>query len=67
MNVGTGHSVTLNELVGLMQSLTGTTADVSYAEGRPGDIKISRADVTRLKAYHPVEFTPLALGLKSLI
>lgn len=67
MNVGTGHSVTLNELVGLMQSLTGTTADVSYAEGRPGDIKISRADVTRLKAYHPVEFTSLETGLRSLL
>jgi UDP-glucose 4-epimerase len=67
MNVGTGNSVTLNDLVGLMQTITDSTADVSYAEGRPGDIKISRADVTRLRAYHPVDFTPLEIGLKSLI
>jgi UDP-glucose 4-epimerase len=67
MNVGTGTSRTLNQLIETMQSITGKPAYVSYGDARPGDIKISRADVSRLQAYEPGSFTPLEIGLKALL
>ena len=67
MNVGTGTSRTLNQLIETMQSITGKPAYVSYGDARPGDIKISRADVSRLQAYEPGSFTPLEVGLKALL
>jgi UDP-glucose 4-epimerase len=67
MNVGTGHSATLLELVAALEDVTGKTSDVQFSETRPGDIRISRADVSRLKAVFPMEMTDLSTGLARLV
>jgi UDP-glucose 4-epimerase len=66
-NIGGGKVVTINELVKLINRLTGNTANPIYKPPRPGDILHSRADASRAKAigYHP-KFT-LEEGIKETI
>ncbi len=55
-NVGTGERHTLNELLELLQSLTGRAVRVEYREERPGDVKHSQADIRRARGelgYEP--------------
>jgi UDP-glucose 4-epimerase len=57
LNVGTGTSVTLNQLVAELGRITGQTIQPIYAEARPGDVRESLADTTLLCAtlgYTPV-------------
>ncbi|MDX2065972.1 MAG: NAD-dependent epimerase/dehydratase family protein [Fimbriimonadaceae bacterium] len=67
MNVGTGHSVTLRELVATLETIFGVRAQVTYAEPRLGDIHVSRADNSRLRTIWPGAFTPLETGLVRLV
>ncbi|WP_226479960.1 NAD-dependent epimerase/dehydratase family protein [Natrinema amylolyticum] len=46
-NVATGESVTINELAEAIRELTGSDSPIEHVEGRPGDIRHSRADVSR--------------------
>jgi UDP-glucose 4-epimerase len=48
-NVAFGESVTLNRLVELVGELTGRELTVKHAPGRPGDVRHSRADITRAR------------------
>jgi len=48
-NVGTGESVSINELADVVRDATGTSAGVEHVDARPGDIRESRADCTRLR------------------
>lgn len=68
-NLGTGESVSVNELCGILLEITGKTdLEPVYEEARSGDIRHSRADLSRVKkelGYSP-EFT-LRRGLKRLI
>lgn len=68
-NVGTGNAVSINELCDVLLEITGKT-DLKpvYKESRPGDIRHSRADLTRLEeelGYRPE--VSLRSGLKRLI
>lgn len=66
VNVATGRSVDLLELLGAVTEAAGLTKplDVTFAPARHGDIVRSEADVTRLKAvYGSAPTTPLAVGL----
>ena len=45
-NLGTGHAVSLNEMLELLSQLTGIAADPVYEPARAGDIRESRADVS---------------------
>lgn len=66
-NVGTGHAVTLLELVGLMGKTAGRPAEVIQLPERPGDIRHSRADNTRLREQFQFnDFTSVAAGLERL-
>jgi nucleoside-diphosphate-sugar epimerase len=60
-NVAYGESVTLNRLVQLIGEITGRELTVDYAAPRPGDVRHSRADITRARTelgYEPeVDFT----------
>ena len=47
-NVGTGQAVTVTQLAEMVLSVIGSPLQPTYREERPGDIKHSRADVTRL-------------------
>ena len=56
-NVGTGRGTSLLELIAALNRLLGTTVTPRHAEARPGDIRHSRADITRarrLLGYDPV-------------
>ncbi len=44
-NIGTGSSITLNQLVATMQDVTGITPELRYVSPRPGDVRHSLASV----------------------
>jgi UDP-glucose 4-epimerase len=45
-NLGSGTRLTINELITLMQRVSGVNADVVHAGPRPGDVRHSMADIT---------------------
>lgn len=55
-NVACGGSITLNQLVATINDTLGTTIEPKYAEPRKGDIRHSRADITKARqclGYEP--------------
>lgn len=55
-NVGAGGSVTILELVQILNRLLGTAIQPSFQPPRPGDVRFSRADISRARAelgYRP--------------
>jgi UDP-glucose 4-epimerase len=66
-NVGTGHSVTINELAEMVAEQAGEKVEISHVEPRPGDIRHSEADVSKIRdalGYEPT--VSLETGLKQL-
>ncbi len=49
LNLGTGHAVTVNEVVRLFAEITGGPIRTSHKPDRPGDVRHSHADVTRAR------------------
>lgn len=67
-NVGTGHSVSILLLIDALNSLLGTQLQPQFGPARPGDVRFSRADITRTRqdlGYDP-EVTFLE-GLKRTV
>ena len=65
INVATGGSISLNELLRVMNRLVGTNLQAVYKPGRQGDVKDSQADITKAKTllgYTPL--VPLEEGLQ---
>lgn len=55
-NVGTGSTVTLNEVIKAFEKAMGKKLDVIYADERKGDIKKSYADISKIRravSYKP--------------
>lgn len=55
-NIACGHRTTLNELLEMVRSITGSTVETVYTDPRPGDVKHSLADIDkaqRLLGYQP--------------
>jgi len=55
-NVAAGGQTSLNTLIEMLQEITGQETPAVYEEVRPGDIKHSRADITKARnamGYHP--------------
>jgi UDP-glucose 4-epimerase len=50
LNIGTGKSTSLNELVGLFRTITGEPLEVGYGPERPGDIKHSYFRIEKAKS-----------------
>src|SRR5260221_393338 len=50
MNVGTGASVTLNQLIGELELILGRQIEPVYADPRAGDVRESQADISLLRA-----------------
>ena len=50
INLGSDKPVVLNDAIGLIERLTGRTAQVRYQPAHPADVKASWADVTRAGA-----------------
>jgi len=44
-NVGTGHSVSLNQVLRMLEKISGKTLEVTYEAAREGDIRDSLADI----------------------
>jgi UDP-glucose 4-epimerase len=64
-NVGTGSSVTLLELIAVLNTLLGTSAVAKHGPARAGDIRHSRAKIDRVRAdlgYAPA--VPFEEGLR---
>lgn len=56
MNIGCGKQISLNELLRLAKSLSGTTIEADYQEPRAGDVHDSLADIQlaqQLLGYRP--------------
>lgn len=60
-NLGSGTSIKINALVGLIQKVSGLSTTITYAPPRKGDVRHSRADITsigRVLDWRPqAEFT----------
>jgi UDP-glucose 4-epimerase len=55
-NVGTGRSVTVLDLVGALNKLMGTSLVAKHADPRAGDVRYSKADISRTRrdlGYEP--------------
>lgn len=67
-NVGLGQATTLRQLLAEISSVLGGLPAVSYTTARPGDIRHSRANNTRLLTrYQFPQPTPMAVGLARLL
>ena len=57
MNVATGGRISLNELLRVMNTICGTSAEPIYKEPRAGDVRDSQADISKARAllgYQPI-------------
>ena len=63
-NVALGNSTTILELAERIIKLTNSTSEIKFLEERPGDIKHSKADVTKFKklGFKPKYSLDEALG-----
>ncbi len=67
MNVGTGNSGTLMELIEVLGEIAGITPKVNHGPARQGDIRHSATSVERLRqTLASFPFTPLREGLNEL-
>jgi len=57
LNIGSGRGVSLNELLGAIESATGATPRCVYADKRPFDVPVSVLSIAR--ARRELEWTPL--------
>jgi UDP-glucuronate 4-epimerase len=67
-NLGNSHPVTLNELVAVLERVTGRQALRDYRSAQPGDVPLTWADIRkaeRLLGYRPA--TPLEEGLRRFV
>jgi UDP-glucose 4-epimerase len=67
-NVGTGDSVTILDLIATLSRLLGAGVVPQHAPSRPGDVRFSRADISRIRrdlGYEPT--IPFAEGLEQTL
>ena len=50
-NVACGRSISINELVALIGEITGKTIEAQHAAPQPGDVKHSRADISKARSF----------------
>jgi len=63
-NIASGESISINELVSILSSLTDKKVSVSYLNKRPGDVMHSLADISLAKKN--INFTPSTKLLEGL-
>jgi UDP-glucose 4-epimerase len=68
VNVALNTETSLLELIEQLRSVSGQSAEVAFAEPRPGDVRHSRADDSQLRALFPdLAPVPLADGLRRTV
>lgn len=68
VNIACGKAVTVNEIIDMINDITGRNIKPIYTDPRPGDIKHSLADITlagKLISYKPI--VPFKQGLEKAI
>lgn len=55
-NIAVGERVSLNQLIGILKKLIGTTIQQTYRDDRPGDVRDSLADIS--KAKNAINYQP---------
>ncbi|HWN75621.1 MAG TPA: SDR family oxidoreductase [Candidatus Udaeobacter sp.] len=58
-NIGTGHAVSLNQVLQMLQNASGKTLETKYEPSREGDIRDSLADIRLAKEFLGYEPTVL--------
>jgi nucleoside-diphosphate-sugar epimerase len=56
-NIGCERSISVNQLIGHLNDALGTSFDAVYEDPRPGDVRVSLADISRARqglGYRPV-------------
>ncbi|MDP9073225.1 MAG: NAD-dependent epimerase/dehydratase family protein [Actinomycetota bacterium] len=68
VNLAFGSTVSLRELIEQLEALLGRALTIEHADPRPGDVRHSTADQTRLRLLFPdIEPVSLADGLRATI
>ena len=68
INLGSGRTIELRELVALLEKITGKTAKIKWEGDQPGDVKLTFADISRareLLGYEPS--TSMEEGLRATV
>ena len=68
INVATGGRISLNDLLGMMSRIVGSSVEPVYKDARVGDVRDSQADITKAKTL--LGFTPIVSleeGLKKTL
>lgn len=66
-NVACGRSITINDLAETIITLTHSKSAVQYAQPRPGDIKHSKASVSKIQQYRYLPVVNLKEGLHETV
>jgi UDP-glucose 4-epimerase len=66
-NVGCGRQIAILELARRIIAVTGSASVIRYASGRPGDVRHSRADISKLLATGFQPATSLDAGLEATV
>ena len=66
-NVGTGRPITIKMLAEAVKRVVGRDLDIVFKDPRPGDIRHSYADNTKLLRRFRVSFTQLETGLRKTL
>ncbi|MEM0034842.1 MULTISPECIES: NAD-dependent epimerase/dehydratase family protein [Thermoprotei] len=66
-NVGTGRPITIRMLAEAVKRVVGRELDIVFKDPRPGDIRHSYADNTKLLRKFRVSFTQLETGLRKTL
>ena len=67
-NIGTGKECSLLDLLDAMEKISGKSIERDFVDARVGDIRYSRADITRLKTlFEKIPATPIEKGLEALL
>lgn len=66
-NTARGGSMTINELARTIVRITESRSEILHAPGRPGDVRHSQADVSRLESAGFSARTALADGLRETV
>jgi len=67
-NIGGGSRISVNELIKLLEELTGKEGRVKYVEKQKGDVKDTLADVSKASEFlHWIPKVDISVGLKSFM
>lgn len=68
VNLAFGSRTSLMEVIAILEHLLGTPLEIEHTDPRPGDVRDSQADQTRLRSlFAGIEPVPLDAGLRATI